>query len=327
MSWDYLGTERQFLDHLAPIYRLAGGRFYVNADLHDYATALGIDPIAPLEPDGDDSPILVASYGDLKRARRAGRTRLALMEHGYGQSFSNDHPSYAGGRDRDDVSLFLVPNEHSAARNRASNPSAQTVIIGCPKLDHLPQREGNDGPVIAFSSHWDAWSVSPEATGTISYYRKVLPELAKRFSMIGHAHPRVLRHPYSPFKRHYRKAGMELVENFTEVCRRADVYVCDYSSTIYEFAATGRPVVVLNGPQYRRTIDHGLRYWQAASVGVQVDRPDQLEAAIHLALEDRPEQRKAREAALKVVYRYRSGAAQRAVKALSQWAVPMEQAA
>jgi UDP-N-acetylglucosamine:LPS N-acetylglucosamine transferase len=97
------------------------------------------------------------------------------------------------------------------------------------------------------------------------------------------------------------------------------VYVCDNSSTIYEFAATGRPVVVLNGPHYRRDVHHGLRFWDAADVGIQVDHPRDLPDAIEEALRDPEPRRRAREAALGIVYAHRTGAAQRAAAALTDW--------
>jgi hypothetical protein len=306
-----LASETHFADHLAPIYKALQepGTFYTRPA---FAEKHAIPGRWPLE--ATDRPILVASYGDLKVARRADRTRIALIEHGYGQTFSNDHPSYAGGMDRDDVSLFLIPNEHAAQRNRERNPDAQVEIVGCPKLDDLPKREGS-GTTIAISFHFDAHAVASEARGTTHHYRKHLASLAQEFHVIGHGHPRAL----PVLGRFYKKAGIELVPDFSEVCRRADVYVCDYSSTIYEFASTGRPVVVLNAPWYRRNVSHGLRFWEAANVGVQVNQPDELPDAIRLALTDPPEQRGKREAALSMVYAYRSGAARRAAKVLEQW--------
>jgi UDP-N-acetylglucosamine:LPS N-acetylglucosamine transferase len=117
---------------------------------------------------------------------------------------------------------------------------------------------------------------------------------------------------------YYRAAGIEFVRDFDEVCRRADVYVCDNSSTLFEFASTGRPVVVMNDVSWRRNVHHGLRFWDAAHVGVNVDRADGLVDAVALALEDRAEQRAARSDALDIVYVYRTGAAAGAA-AIGAW--------
>ena len=102
--------------------------------------------------------------------------------------------------------------------------------------------------------------------------------------------------------------------------RQADLYVCDNSSSLFEFAATGRPVVVLNTPEYRRDVHHGLRFWDAASVGVNCDRPRDLDDAIGQALADAPKQQAARERALDIVYSPRTGGAQLAADALVEWA-------
>lgn len=315
---DFLARERHFADHLAPIWharhkpRGLQDRFFAPDDLWGHTASLGINPLWPPVP---DRPILVASYGDLKRARKVGYQRIALIEHGYGQTFSDDHPSYAGGRDRDDVSLFLVPNKHAADRNRERNPDAKVEIVGCPKLDTLPTRR--PGPLtIAVSFHWDCWRV-PESASAFSYYRAILPALAEQYRIIGHGHPRAFSGP-PLLERRYSRMQIPIVREFADVCRMADLYICDYSSTLYEFASTGRPVVVLNAPHYRKDVHHGLRFWDAIP-GIEVDEPGDLLAAVATALEDPPHLREQREAALDMVYAYRSGAAERAARALEEW--------
>jgi hypothetical protein len=109
------------------------------------------------------------------------------------------------------------------------------------------------------------------------------------------------------------------VPDFADVCRRADVYVCDNSSTLYEFASTGRPVVVLNSPQYRGTVNHGLRFWDAAHVGLHAWPGDNLGDVVERALQDPPKAREDREDALDIVYAYRTGGAQRAADAIVRW--------
>jgi hypothetical protein len=336
---DALAHEPQFLDHLAPVWlalpAATRGRFMVEPRLVKRAAELGIDaepsprpPRVPAYPPPrtDGPPLLVASYGDIKVGRRLGFGPFAFIEHGAGQSYAGDprwvnqliSGSYAGGPDRSDVELFMVPNAHAAERWRDAYPDARVELVGSPRIDSLPQREPGPGPVVAISFHFQApMSLPPEAQTAIGEYRPLLPDLAARFTTIGHAHPKA-DWPQQ-MERIYRKAGIPFVAFFDEVCRQADVYVCDNSSTIFEFASTGRPVVLLNSKFYRRNIHHGLRYWEAASVGLQVDRPEDLLATIERALEDPIDQQRAREAALSIVYQPRTNGAAYAATAINDW--------
>jgi hypothetical protein len=255
---------------------------------------------------------LVASYKDLTIARRR-HSRIVLMQHGAGQSYGDENPAYPGGRDNEAVGLFLVPGEHPAARWRSAYPRARVEVVGLPLLDDLPSRK--PGPVtVAVSWHWNGPRMSASA---FPWFREAIPSIADEFALIGHGHPR--RKDLPAF---YAKHGIEYVPTFEEVCERADVYVCDNSSTLFEFAATGRPVVVLNAPPhvYPRDVSYGLRFWDAAPGGRQVDRLPDLLPAIRRALEHRPEDIAAREDALEHVYTYRGGAAQRAADVIKEWA-------
>jgi len=332
---DAIACERQFIDHAAPVWRALPdrGRFLTDASLVSYAAARGIEatPIdaealrrssrPPVARPGDGPQAFVVSIGDTKIARRLGYRRFAFMEHGAGQAYigqrgsASRHPSYAGGGDREDVELFLVPNDYSANLWRAAYPSARVELVGCPRLDTLPRRV--PGPLtVAVSYHWPAF-VAPEAGTAIGHYAKVMPEFARAFNVIGHAHPK--GDWPDRMATYYRRWGIEFVRDFDEVCERADVYVCDNSSTLFEFAATGRPVVVLNAPQFRRNVNHGLRFWEAADVGIQVDDPADLIAAVTVALQDAPQRQAAREAALDLVYQPRAGGAALAASALMSW--------
>lgn len=242
------------------------------------------------------------------------------MEHGSGQSYggrhrSASHGSYAGGQGRGAASLFLHPGPHPAARDRAAYPDARVEVVGSPFLDALPKREGPKGRVVAFSFHFNG-PLAPESKNAYAWAFPAILRLRESYQLLGHAHPRLF--PY--IARRYRGYGIEPVADFLDVCRRADVYVCDNSSTLFAFAATGRPVVVLNPPWYDRNVDHGLRFWEAAEVGVNVNDLRELPAAIDEALRDKPARKRAREAALDLVYAYRTGAAKRAADALLEWA-------
>lgn len=333
---DGFGFERQFIDHAAPVWRLlpptVRGTFYTDPSLMDHARSKGIEaePVdamrirASSEPPkarpGDGPMAFVVSIGDTKIARRLGYRRFAFMEHGIGQAYLGDrgmaHPSYAGGADRGDTELFLVPNDYSAALWRKAYPAARVEIVGSPRLDDLPRRVDGPGPVVALSFHWPAW-VAPEAQSAIGHYQGVLGPLAKAYDVIGHSHPK--GDWPARVERIYRRVGIPFVAEFDDVCRQADIYVCDNSSSMYEFASTGRPVVVLNSPMYRRNVNHGGRFWDWAPVGVQVDQPSELIPAIERALELRPDDVAARERILDEVYAVRTGGTALAAAAITSW--------
>lgn len=324
MTVDVLATEAHFVDHLGAVYAAlppeARGSFYVSRDAEARARAIGVEP--KVANGGPQHPTLVASYGDLVRAARGtpGHRKVAIMEHGAGQSYggrpgSARHGSYAGGSGRGAASLFLHPGEHPAARDRRTYPRARVEVVGSPHLDTLPVREGAPGRVVAFSFHFNA-PIAAEARTSYPWIFPAIAALRGRFALLGHAHPRM----YDAVRPRYEKLGIEPVRLFSDVCRRADVYVCDNSSTLFAFAATGRPVVVLNPPWYDRRVDHGLRFWSAAGVGVNCNDPAALADCIDRALELRPDDVAAREAALDLVYAYRRGAAKRAADVLVEWA-------
>lgn len=334
---DALGYERQFIDHLAPVWNALPdrGAFLTEPSLVDYAAGRGIAAIpvprpaftTPAHPQLDGPPCLVASYGDIKGARRLGYGPFVFLEHGAGQSYAGAggsqarNGSYAGGADRDDVGLFLVPNETCAAMWRGAYPIARVEVVGSPRLDGLPRRVPDGQMTVAVSFHWDAGRISPEAGTALDDFAPVLPALAKRFHVIGHAHPHSKSRWPQRMARVFRHAGIEFVPDFDDVLRRADVYVCDNSTTIFEFASTGRPVVLMNARSYRRKVNHGLRFWDAAMVGIQVDDPAFLGDAIDTALADPPEQKVAREAALNIVYQPRTNGAAYAATATTDWLV------
>lgn len=335
MRLDALAFERQFIDHLAPLWLALPdelrGRFLAEPSLVDHAARRGVDAIpqprpphvpAYPEPRFDGPPALVASYGDVKEARRLGYGPFAFLEHGigqtYGQTGQEANGSYSGGRDRHDNTLVLVPGPRPAEAWRKAYPGHRVELVGSPRLDTLPAREDDGHVTIAISFHWPApMSVSGYAGTAFGDFLPALPALAERFYVIGHAHP---KGDWSrQVRKHYDRLGIEYVDDFEDVCRRADVYVCDNSSTIYEFAATGRPVVLLNARWWGRGPELGLRFWEASHVGPNVDHPEDLVRIVERALEDGEQLRQQREHALSLVYAHRTGAAQRAAAAIADW--------
>lgn len=342
---DVYASATHYAEHLAPVWAALSpamrGLWLAPADVSAHARSLGIGPVVPLPTTvrgysggmsgyraevvesvvGErDVPTVVSSYGDL-RDIRAWRTRIALMEHGAGLSYMGDrrsrnHPSYAGGKDRRGVELFLVPGRYPAERNRAAYPNVPVVEIGCPKLDrwHGIPAPRNPKPVVAFAWHWDC-RVVPETRSAFDHFGPALGKLADdgRWTVIGGAH-----HRASNVRRAYGRHGIEQV-TLADAMERADVLVADNTSAVYEFAAaTDRPVVVLNAPWYRRDVHHGLRFWEAVP-GLECDDPRDLPDAIATALRDRASMRRQRAKAVEAAYTYRGDASKRAASALEGW--------
>jgi hypothetical protein len=121
---------------------------------------------------------------------------------------------------------------------------------------------------------------------------------------------------------YFYDAGIEVVRSFEEVVARAHVYAVDNSSTLFEFAALDRPVVLLNAKAYRRSATFGLRFWSEADIGIQAE-PGEMATALLAALEDPDDVARSREAALDRVYPVRDGtSALRAATAIVSLVAP-----
>jgi len=238
---------------------------------------------------------------------------LALIQHGAGQAYLEQNVIPL----RQNIILDLVPSEYTAKAYQRMYPDTTVEIVGCPKLDKWHRREPKKRtgkPVVAISFHHDR-ILNPETLSAWPHFKPALERISidPRWTLIGHGHPYMIEKliPY------YEQYGVEVVRSFAEVMERADVYVCDNSSTLYEFASTDRPVVVLNAPWYRRHVEHGLRFWEHADVGINCDDPKDLPDAIARALDDEPRQRAARAKCIRAVYAVTDGtAAERAAQAL-----------
>lgn len=331
MAIDFLGSQVQFADHLRPIWEAlpeeTRGQFHTLVPPYRAIHKRGRVARANKLPD----LVCVSAIGDLKRLsarRKAARldsgsivryrpyVPLVLFEHGVGFSFHGDghkNGSYAGGVERNAAVCLPATNSYVQAANQQAYPEIPSPIVGCPKLDSLVRIPApkNEKPVVCVSFHWDC-QVCPETRWAFSWYAPALRRLKDHpdFTLVAHGHPRMRKF----WRAWYYSQGIEFIPDFEDVVRRADVYVNDASSTLYEFAATGRPVVTLNAPWYRRNIHHGLRFWEHADVGLQVEHPDDLEAVIleTLASPESP----ARDAAVAAAYPYLGESAPRAASVL-----------
>lgn len=296
------------------------GLFYVPGQHAEHARRLGLD-IEVGRPKGEDPPILVASYADLRTARPR---RSILLEHGIGQRYEDGHPSNPGGADRDDVLLFLDPSERVAELNRAAYPWTPAEVVGSPKLDRWATkttkvcdirrttRPADVTPTVALSFHWDN-SQHDCSRWAYPHFEKALPALVERFHVIGHGHPRWERF----FGRLWKKLGVEHVRDLDEVFERADVYVIDNSSSGYEAAAIGIPTVWLNCPGYEGW-DLPPRFSDLVP-GLQCNEPNALVATVERALCDPPDVADNRRRVVRAVYSALDGkASARAADAIAR---------
>lgn len=294
---DALATQPHYRDHVMPVWdalpTLLRGMAHTGTRL--------------LPP---GAPTIVASYID---ARLAMRRPVIYLEHGAGQTYSPGFSSYAGGRGKEMVDLFLSPSERVAAINRAAYPNAEHAVVGCPLLDKwVGYRPVNPEPFCALAWHWNGLGVAPEARSAFPRYASALPQLTKSFRLLGHGHPRAMKR-LIPF---YEQHGIEWTADFGEVLRRADVLVFDNTSAGFMFAALDRPVVVLDAPWYQKA--WGGRFWEWADVGVRISDPAQLSGAITEALRDAPRQAQRRREINREIYGTVDGhAAERAAAAIT----------
>lgn len=337
---DFLAGLPHYADHLMPVWWALPpderGEFYVGRAAAQRVAREGIEPILGKPPAGDRLTV-TAAFSDL---RAAARRECVLVEHGAGQSYDGDpisamDASYSGGRERGNVVLFICPNPRVVERNHAAYPTARVAMVGSPRLDVLAtrlftERPPNRTPLVAISFHWDCPLV-PETRSAWRYYAEAITELVADlraqgdeapYRLLGHGHPR-LWPKIAPW---WEALGVEPVPEFSEVLRRADCFVADNTSAMYEFAAADRPVVVLNAPWYRRDVEHGLRFWTHSRLGIMVDKPWDLGGAIHTTLTaPPPTAAPLRRQIVQQVYPLLDGyAAERAADAILQAAADLE---
>lgn len=287
---DGFATEPHYLDHLLPVVEACGGRMLCGSNaLLDRARQLAPSveaiPGVPRKPDGP--PVLVAGFRDAQRVNR--HRRLGLLEHGAGQTYIDAlaDPHYAGGLGWQDCALILTPGPHAASFWRPRVEGTSTAVVelhGTPRLDRytcpddcdgngslvgdsLCGRDGGTGgtagkarEAVGVSFHWDC-RVCPESRATWREWWPAVRVLAEQRQVLATAHPRAWR----LLSGAYRRDGIPATSEFTDLVESCWLFVCDNSSTMYEWAGLGRPVLALNGRAYRTdgTGHHGLRFYDS----------------------------------------------------------------
>lgn len=286
MKIHLLASWKHYVDHIFPVWNalpddMRGSVFVTLKDEAERVAASGISVTPNKTIIDKNDKYIIAGYADIKRVPRG--ADICLMEHGAGQTYVNVRSgSYAGGRDRSRVGLFIVPNERVASINMAAYPDVMTVAAGSPRLDVLyDARMRNEhkrtGNKLAVSFHWRCL-LCPETNTAFDEWKKDIIKLACTGNqhVLGHGHPRL----WEEISDFWKSSGIEPVQDWLTVVRRADVYACDNSSTMFEAAAIGLPVVLLNSKRWRRDVEHGLRFWDESGMGPNLLPGDDIGNAI-----------------------------------------------
>jgi hypothetical protein len=237
-----------------------------------------------------DVVTMVAGYCDIQALD--GRGPLIYVEHGAGQTYPGDpvsagDASYSGGIGHDDTVLFVAPSATVAARWHDCYPESAVVVAGCPLLDdwHIGRRpfEQQARPTLAITFHWDCQLI-PETRSAFRHYephlaRCVAAWRAHGFDVVGHGHPRV----YDTLTPIWQALDVPQ-QPLGWIYDHVDLLIGDNTSALYEFASLGRDVLALNAPWYRRTVNHGLRFWSHVP-GHQADDADQMISLATLLLD------------------------------------------
>lgn len=279
--------------------------------------------LRPGQAPPNGSFVIVASATD---AQTLGPTRKVIyVEHGAGQSYNGDgggqgKRGYPGGEGCDNVVLFLTPNDQVAAAWEARYDAA-TAVVGCPALDRW-HSDGNvtadmARPRIAFTFHWPSMFAPEAGTAWPTFKRsieeRVIPRALNRgWALRGHWHPRW----GDQLRDEWQIMGIT-ASKYDTVMSSATLLVADNTSMIPEFASTGRPVLFLNSPDWRRDVDHGGRFWSWVGDQVECDNPLELPDLIDEAIADTLPRRQSREAMVRSVYAHTDGkASERAADAI-----------
>lgn len=313
---DAFASQPHYADHIRPIWDAldADGDFFVAPSAQRPGTVTrGLM--------ASEVPVLVAGYPDLRRVKRP----VVFIEHGIGENYNLTDPHYSGGKGRDDVLLFLCPNRRVYEANESRYPG-RSVIVGSPRLESLIQRIPVRVPIgsprsggsasgrlrVAVSFHWNC-RVHPQAQTALFDFQKDFPYWASRtdIEVKGHAHPRIA----SRAERIFGGAGIEFMPRFGDVMEWCDVYAVDNSSTLFEAAAFGKDVVVLDASSYTPE-ETGFRFWRYADIGPRIDARGDLPDAAIRAVAERTRYAGLRHRMVAEVFGATEGATKRAVAAI-----------
>lgn len=303
MKIDLVWSLAHYRSHMLPIFEALPDD--VRGSIRAHAEVVSKPPF--------NRVAMVGGFADVQPLRRT--CKMIYVEHGSGQTYGGGDGKHAmgagysgsGGHRHEGVIGFISPSQTVADRWK----TAPAIAVGCPKLDSFLGFAPLVKRSICFAFHWPCIGSAPEAGSAFDHYAPRLPEIVSSFkaqgwTVYGHGHPRW----GGRLNGELHHAGMTVVADESLVLQNIGVMICDNSSIAYELAALGRPVISLNCPEYRRDVEHGLRFWSHVP-GIQVDGPDELvDIDLERFVSDDPG-RALRKAAVEHAYAFTDGSSSR----------------
>jgi hypothetical protein len=305
-----VASETHYVDHIAPVMHNIHPSFRGALIAFDRrggdswgamerAMSLGVPayPVTGLNvPKGEPAGVGPGSlvYVVSQRDRMAAQTifkQVVRGEHGAGQSYANvKSPSFIGTDSHTGCVGATVPSQEAASKLRAAGFVEPICMIGCPKLEapmHLFQEPKNEKPIVAITFRYPGGEeVCPEIGSAWPAWSSILDEIKLKYEVILHAHPRAWS-AFPDLIAAARRLDIPVVEDFEDVLRYADVFICDNSSAALEWLALrSGGLILMNIPSYRRWMKHGLRFWDMLSwPGVHaIDQITQVNKMVELAV-------------------------------------------
>lgn len=254
------------MEHLAPIFRNLPDSLRGQQILeHNVARA-------HLKHLPKNDVIMVAGYPD---AVTCEGWRTVYVEHGAAQRYegANERAAkhYHGSEHPEHVVAYIGPRQ-----DVIDSWGRLGVAVGSPICD--PYELFSPERVAAITFHWAAGAPHrvgvPEAGNAFEHFqadmKHVVAELrVNGWEVIGTRHPQ-----FNAMRGFWERLGVPAV-SADEVRRRAQLLIADNTSLMYEMLYLSRAVVAMNAPEWRRDVEHGLRFWKHAPAA-QVDSPIDL---------------------------------------------------
>lgn len=331
----FFANTKQYIEHLLPIFKaFTGDKVFIvpkelkpcipnHKTLYYSSEREVIFFMSDLISKNKNTLYVVASYGNVRMLSKNGYPEIGfiLLEHGAGQVYQSDVAGWCRGSFKSSyrIKLFLGTNHYCVDAFKKNIKRTPAYVVGCPKLDNIQQEVNNyNNPLVVFSWHWDCSSIPETRSGFEFWSKEVLAihkDKEKKFKIAVHGHPRIQDQTLAFCTKH----DIPFIKTFDFVLKNANIYVVDNSSTLYEFAVTTKPVILLNNPFYRREVRHGMRFWEHADLGLNCDQIGDIRANIDYIITNRgdniPSKRK--RIIVEEVYPYLGSATNKVLKYLT----------